>query len=286
VAKVGLAAAGVHLVDDERDGNVRGELREFPCQHRSRGGGGPIDDIEDPVCPRHLVVGPANAFRLDQVRAVSQARRIDQVQRHPVQVDLLPQRIAGRAGDRRDDGGFVTGEAVQQARLACVRLARDDDADALAKQGSLARRAGKVGERVQQPRETGPQGAVVEEVDVFLRKVDGRFDMHAGRRDAFDQRVDLQRELSLQGPDRGPRGGIGRAVDEIGDGLCFDEVDLVVEEGATAEFARLGETGTEREGSLQQPVEDDRAPVAVQLEEILASERGWAREEQREAAVQ
>src|SRR5690606_6330733 len=62
--------------------------------------------------------------------------------------------------------------------------------------------------------------------------------------------------------------------------------DLVVEKGALAEFAGAGQARAEARGLAQDPVEDDRAAVSLQLENVFSSKGMRAGEKQRDAAVE
>jgi hypothetical protein len=59
--------------------------------------------------------------------------------RHAVDLDVFAQDVAGGAGDRRDDGGVMAGERIQQTGLAGIGLAGDDDGHAFAQHAALIR---------------------------------------------------------------------------------------------------------------------------------------------------
>ena len=91
----------------------------------------------------------------------------------------LPDRIAGGAGNFGHDRELLAGEPIEQARLADVRLARSTTCtpsrsrlpcrDAAEHRVELRRAAG---EPLAAP-------APLEEVDLFLGKIERRFDEHA-----------------------------------------------------------------------------------------------------------
>ena len=83
--------------------------------------------------------GALDAERLDRIVGRAQSRGVDDRQRDAVDLDRALDRVARRAGDRRDDRDLVAGEPVEQARLADVRRADQDDGEAVAQQRALAR---------------------------------------------------------------------------------------------------------------------------------------------------
>ena len=73
-----------------------------------------IDDEQHAIRAQHFRFGPADALFFRKIERRAQARGVEHVQRHAVDVDALAQDIARRAGQRRYDGGVVAGEAIQQ----------------------------------------------------------------------------------------------------------------------------------------------------------------------------
>ena len=68
-----------------------------------------------------------DADALDRVVGLAQARGVDHGQRNAGDLDAPLDGVARRAGNGRDDRGFFAREAVQEARLADVRPAREHD---------------------------------------------------------------------------------------------------------------------------------------------------------------
>ena len=227
-----------------------------------------------------------DAFRFDCVSLVAKTRRICDVQRHAVDCDPFAQHIASRAGNRSDDRGVVASEAIQQARLARVRAASDDDGHPFAQQRALARFRRDLLAQFDRAVDAGAQGGVGEEIDLLLRKIDRRFDVHARLGHGLGQRMHRDGKLTLHRTQRGARGLDRAAVDEIGDRFGLGQVELVVEESAAGELARLGHASAELQCAREQHVHDDRSAVAVQFENVFAGEGGRRGEIQREPGVE
>ena len=91
-------------------------------------------------------LGPAalNADALDLIERVigrTQARGIDHVHRHAVDLNRLRDLVARGARDRRHDRQLGAGQRVEQRALAHVGLAGEHHVDALAQQRAAPRRA-------------------------------------------------------------------------------------------------------------------------------------------------
>ena len=71
-----------------------------------------------------LVSRTLHAEAFDLVARFAQPGSVDHDQRHALDQDRLAQRVARGAGNRRDDRSFLARQAVEQARLADVRVGR------------------------------------------------------------------------------------------------------------------------------------------------------------------
>jgi hypothetical protein len=98
---------------------------------------GAVDDEQHAVGARHLRRGAAYAFALDGVVRFPQACRVQHVQRQAVDVDAFTQHVARGAGDGRDDGSVVTGQAIEQAGFAGVGAAGEHHGETVAQQPAL-----------------------------------------------------------------------------------------------------------------------------------------------------
>ncbi len=208
------------------------------------------------------------------------------MQRHAVDCDPFAQHVARRSGNRSDDRSVVAREAIQQARLARVRAPGDDDGHPFAQQRTLARSGRDLRAQFDRAVDARTQGGVGEEIDLLLRKIDGRFDVHARLGHGLGQRIHRDGKLALHRTQRGARGLDRAAVDQIGDRFGLGQVELVVEESAAGELARLGHASAELQCAREQHVHDDGPAVTVQLENVFASERGRRGEIQREPIVE
>ena len=71
---------------------------------------------------------------------------------------------------------------------------------------------------------------------------------------------------------------VGSGIDQIGDGFRLNYVHLAVQERALAEFARPGHPAPKVQQPLQQQVHDERAPMALQLQDVFPGEGCGRRE--------
>ena len=195
------------------------------------------------------------------------------MQRDALDLNRLAHRVARRPGNGRHDGQVLPGEAVEQARLADVRLAGENDVQSGAQQAALLRPLERVRERRTQPLEPTARISTVERVDLLLREVERRLDERAQLDQLIDEVSDRGRELALKAAHRAARRGLGGRLDDVRDRLGLCEIELVVEERPPGELARLGETGAELEAAPQEHLQDHRAAVALELEDVLGGVR-------------
>ena len=228
------------------------------------------DDIGFP----DLGPGTLDADALDHIVGLAQAGGVDQVDRHAFDADLLDDAIAGGAGDGGDDGDFGTGQRIQQAGLADVGGPGQHDVQALAQAGTVAGGGQQLAQGGVDGIELAGGVGALQEFDFFFGKVEGGFDQHAQVQQLVGQHVDLPGKYALQRAGGGARRLFGAGLDQVGDGFGLYQVELVVEEGALGEFARLGQAyikvSTHFQHAAQQDLLDDGAAVALQLQHVLA----------------
>ena len=80
----------------------------------------------------------------------------------------------------------------------------------------------------------------VDGVDFLLGKVQRRLDQRAQLDELLREVPDPLGEFAAQRAQRATGRGLGGGLDEIGDALGLREIELVVQECAAGEFARLG----------------------------------------------
>ena len=175
---------------------MRGQRREIGVDRRQRRLVRGIDDVEHAIGLGDFVVRASDALGLDLVRRVAQPRRVQDVQRQPVDLDALAQHVARRARNGGHDRGLVAGEAIEQAGLAGVRPARDHEREPIAQQRALPRALGEFGESTADGLHALAERAVGQEVDFLLGKVDRGLDPHAQLEHSLDELVHLRRELA------------------------------------------------------------------------------------------
>ncbi len=214
--------------------------------------------------------GTAQALLLDKIVALAQARGVGEQHRIAREVDCDFDNVAGRAGDRRGDRRLAPGDAVQEARLAGVRRPEDRDRNAVAQ--SLA--APAVGEMTLDLGEERGGLAGNTGLDlgrqVFVGEVDYGFEMgeRAGQAPAPDAVEGAEFAVELAQGLMALRLGFGG--DKIGDRLGLGQVELAVEEGASGEFAGLGEPQAETAQHPRDRGQHRTAAVHVEFRDILA----------------
>ena len=77
-----------------------------------------------------LAPAARDADALDLVGGLAQARGVDHMHRHTLDLDGLADLVAGGARDRRDDGQLRAGQGIEQRTLAHVGLAGQHEPDA------------------------------------------------------------------------------------------------------------------------------------------------------------
>ena len=116
----------------------------------------------------------------------------------PVDLDAAANRVARRAGNRCHDRTILADELIEQARLADIGLSDQDDFEALEQEPSLARAREQAIEGLLQALDLAGDVRGTDEVDVFLRKIERRFDEYPQLHQSIEQRVDLAREFADQ----------------------------------------------------------------------------------------
>ncbi len=137
------------------------------------------------------LAGPPYALRLDDVLGVANAGRIRNVHGYAIEIDRLPQHIARRAGDFRDDGGVLPRQGVQQARLARVGRPNDRQHDPIPQQAPLLSLLQQQAQIRPRPVEALQHVAFDQKVDFLFGEIDGRLDKHTQARELFLQGIDV-----------------------------------------------------------------------------------------------
>ncbi len=278
-------ATAIDLVEHERERNLGRHMLQVVLDGSHRLRIGRIDDEQHAVRARDFVTGTPDAFGFHLVRRFAQACGVQDVQRQAVDRDAFTQHVTRRAGRRGDDRGIVTGQSIQQARLAGIRSARNDDRQAVTQQCALAGGFRKLGESLPHVLHALTERTVRQEVDFFLGKIDGRLDPEPQQQHGLGEFVHARGELALQRAQRRARCLRGSAVDQVGNRFGLREVELVVEVGALRELACRRRARAERQHPLLQQLHHHGPAVPLQLEHVFAGERMRARKEQRQTGV-
>ena len=95
------------------------------------------------------------------------------------------------------------------------------------------------------------QDGVGEKIDFLVRKIDRGFDMHARFRHRFVSECTAAENSPCIDRTAARAAWRRAAVDQIGDRFGLSEIDLVVQKGALAEFARPRHAAAEFETRVQ-----------------------------------
>ena len=232
-----------------------------------------------------------DADLFDLVIALAQTGGVDHMQRHAFDLDGLLHLVARRARDGSDDGQLRACQRVEQRTLARVRLSGDHHLDALAQQRALLRtlhhRAKLRLQALQLPCRVG----LFQKVDLFFGKVERRLDQHAQMDQRIAQRVDLLGECARKRTPRTARRRFGARVDQVCNRLGLRQIDLVVEERALGELARLGQAQLRQRrlcklhAARDEQLQNHRPAVRLQLQHVFARVAVRPRKEQRQPAI-
>ncbi len=126
----------IDLVDDDQAARARGiDVGAILIAQRARS----IDHDEHEIRRLRRGARALNAFALDDLLGLADARGVDQRDRDSADVAALREQVARRAGNLGDDGAIGADECVEEARLSNVGAADDRDLTAFANHAALAR---------------------------------------------------------------------------------------------------------------------------------------------------
>ena len=171
----------------------------WPDLRRVNGaGGGAVDHKQHPIGLGNLLPGAFNADTLHFIIGVAQARGIDDMQRHAVDMDMLAQHVAGGAGDVGDDCCFAARQGVQQARFTGIWPPGDHHLHPFAQQTALTSFGAdgvEIGHHLVQ---LGFNFAIGEEIYFLIREVNRRFHVDAQVSERFHKMIHPRGERPLQ----------------------------------------------------------------------------------------
>lgn len=256
----------VGLVDD-RQQRLIGAEREFDRGYRRDRG---VDETHDD--PGALDAGQRalDAHAFEPVVGGADARRVEEPEADPVDVDALLDHVARRAGDLRDHRPILAQQAVEERRFADVRRADQRDGDTLLDRVAQPERVVQAVDLPTDALHRLAQLPAVGELHILLREIQLQFQQGDQLQQPVAQPVERRRVAAAQ-LCRGQRmGRARRGGDQIGDGLGLREVELSGQIGADGEFARLGHAGSGRAQQAEHLRDDVGGAVAREFDRILA----------------
>ena len=126
---------------------------------------------------------------------------------------------------------------------------------------------------------------IAQHIDLVFGKIQRRFNQHTHLGQLRYQAMDLPRKFPRQRSQSRARGGIGGRVDQIGNSFGLNQIKFVVEKRPLRKFTRLGQSRAQLETAPQQHPQYHRAPMCLQLKNVLARERLRCREVQHDTAI-
>ncbi len=211
-----------------------------------------VDQHEREIRARDRRPGALDAERFDGVVRRTKPGGVDDRQRNAADLDLRLHRVARRPGNRRDDRHRVPRELIEEARLADVGPADEDDGEPLAQQRTLLRPGQHPGHLGEDRRHPPAHVGRAQELDVLVREIERRFGVHPQFDQGIDQRADFARKGAGETARRGARRGGRRRGDEVGDAFGLREVELAVEKGPLRELPRPRQSRAELDAAPEQ----------------------------------
>ena len=263
------AAGKVDLVvDDEAGGGGRQVDEQRQVAFKLRIGA----DQDRQIGARQFIAGAAHALDFHRIQRIAQASGIDQGHADAVEIDGLAQEVARGPRQVGDDGPIACCQGVEQAGLAGVRTADDDDMQAVGKAYATAAGGKQVIEPAAGRDKVLKQLRCRQEIDLLLGKINRRFDPHAQAHDRFGQCLHATGKFAIEAAHGGACRRLRAAGNQVGDGLGLDQVDLAIEKGTFGKLTRPRLARTEFDDARQQAAEDDRAAMRLQFDDVLAGE--------------
>ena len=212
--------------------------------------GARLDQQQHHIRLAYLPPGACYAHALDFVLGIAQARGVDNVERHAVDVDRLAHAVAGGAWSCGDDGEVLARKTIQQARLAHIGPSCQHHLQAGAQQASLPAFRERGIDGADQLGVASLRIGPVQRVKLLLGKIECRLHQHAQFDQLPQQLLDRCRKLAAERTQRATRGAVGGGLDQVGHAFGLSQVELVVEKRAAGEFARLGQARAQLEAAL------------------------------------
>jgi len=157
-----------------------------------------IDDQQGEIGDDELTASARYTLLLHRVDCGAETGGIDNVQRQAIDVDLFTDQIAGRAWLAGDDRGRIAGECVEEARLAAIGSTGEHHMQAVTQQTALASGSFKVCKAGCNDGDAPLEFAVAQQLDFFVRKVDGGLDVDAQTGQLLVQRQHRSGKIALQ----------------------------------------------------------------------------------------
>ena len=183
---------------------------------------------------------------------IAQSGGIDHVKRHAVDQNRFFNPVARGAGYRRDDGGLFARKRIEQRGFTDIGPARKHHRQAGAQACALrgtAKNRSQSGSQCIKPR---PRMLTLEKINLFIGKVERRFDQHAQGHQRIFERMHLARKHAIEGTHCRARRLRRRRLDQIRHALGLRQIELAVQISAAGKFPRQGDAATQFDAALQQ----------------------------------
>jgi hypothetical protein len=142
-----------------------------------------VHQQDDHVGALDFAPGPFDPHLLDLIVGGTQTCGVNHMQRYAFDLQCAAHQIAGRTGERGDDGQFVPGKTIEQAGLADIGLTGQHHIQATLQQMPLLGTLEYQGQTLLQAVETSEGIGRFKKVQLLVRKIQSRLDQHP----QFDQ---------------------------------------------------------------------------------------------------
>ena len=232
-----------------------------------------IENYQHQIGIRQSFDGFPNADRFRFVERLTNARRIDELNRNATDGHGFAHQVPRSARSCRNDGTFALDQPIEQTRLADIRPADDGKRQSLMNDFSVGEAGGKLLQWQTHRRNALEDDRVLHNRHVVLGEVDSSLE-HG---DQFDQFL-FDR---LQSPGkrafellRGDLSLVQRLrVDQVADRLGLRQIDAAIQKSAHGEFPRLREPRPGGDAKLDNVAKYHRRTVGRDFNDVVCRVR-------------
>jgi len=221
------------------------------------------------VCPLNFPPASVNAKALDLILRLPQTSGVNDMQGYAAYLNCLSQRIPSRTREGRHDGTILTCQSVEQAGLAYIGLARQDNMQTVSKQTALTRPPQQPPDILSQAVQFSRHIGLAQGIDFFLGEVESSLNQHSQGNESFHYLMRLPRKLATERPHCGTGRGRSSRLDQIGHSFSLRQIQFFIEIGTPGKFTGLRQARTQFKATLQQQLHHHRSAMALQFKHVF-----------------